>query len=202
MRIVFGCLFVSVLLLQACSSAPNTTQYYLLNNYQALDEPSTKAPIGVQPMIKRQVRVSVSLAEYLNQPSLVMQVNTHQIHYSLFHVWAEPLLLGTTKSLLLDLNAQDHALTFVDAQTAIRGEPSAHLDLQIEYFHATSDSRVILSGRYRFAEGESTEILFAEPFAFEQNLRADGYEPSIVQMRHLVSDLARDLVSRLEAGYP
>ena len=202
MRITFGCFLVCVVLLQACSSAPNTTRYYLLNSYQPFEGTATKAPLVVQSATQRQVAVSVNLPEYLNQPSLVMQIEEHQIHYSLFHVWAEPLRLGTTKSLLLDLNAQGHPLRFVDAQTAMRGEPSAHLDLQIEYFHATSDSRVILSGRYRFAEGESTEILFAEPFAFEQNLRADGYEPSIVQMRHLVSDLARDLVSRLEAGYP
>ncbi len=198
MRIAFGCLLVSVLLLQACSSVPNTTQYYLLNNYQALDEPAAEAHLGVQAAKKRQVRVSLSLAEYLNQPSLVMQVKEHQIHYSLFHVWAEPLLLGATKSLLLDLNTQGRALSFIEARTA-RGEPLAYLAVQIDYFHATSDSRVILSGQYRFAEEEGEEILFAEPFTFEQNLRADGYEPSIVQMRHLVSNLARDLVSRLEA---
>jgi len=198
MRIAFGCLLVSVLLLQACSSVPNTTRYYLLSNYQAFDEPGAEARLGVQAAKKRQVRVSLSLAEYLNQPSLVMQVKEHQIHYSLFHVWAEPLLLGATKSLLQDLNTQGSALSFVEAQTA-RGEPLAHLAVQIDYFHATSDSRVILSGQYHFAEEEGAEILFAEPFTFEQNLRADGYEPSIVQMRHLVSNLARDLVSRLEA---
>ena len=197
MRITFGYLLLCVVLLQACSSAPSKTRYYLLNSYQAFDKPATKAPLAVQPATRKQVAVSVNLAEYLKQPSLVMQLEEHQIHYSLFHVWAEPLLLGTTKALLLDLNAQGHALSFVDAQSAMRKQPSAHLEVQLEYFHVTSDSRVILSGQYRFAEGESSEILFGGPFALEQNLHADGYEASIVQMRRLVSELARDLGLRI-----
>jgi len=56
---------------------------------------------------------------------------------------------------------------------------------------------VILSGQYRFTEGENSEILSAGSFAFEQKLRADGYEASIVQMRRLVSELARDLGLRI-----
>lgn len=197
MRITFGCFLVCVVLLQACSSAPNTTRYYLLNSYQPFEGTATKAPLVVQSATQRQVAVSVNLPEYLNQPSLVMQIEEHQIHYSLFHVWAEPLRLGTTKSLLLDLNAQGHPLRFVDAQTAIRQQPSAHLGVQLDYFHVTSDSRVILSGQYRFTEGENSEILSAGSFAFEQKLRADGYEASIVQMRRLVSELARDLGLRI-----
>jgi len=202
MRITFGCLLISVLLLQACSSAPNTTRYYLLNNYQTFDESKSKASLEGQPATQKQVAVSVNLAEYLNQPSLVLQIEEHQIHYSLFHVWAEPLLLGTTKSLLFDLNAQGHALRFVGAQTALGEQPSAYLDVNVEYFHVTSDSRVILSGQYSFSESESNVVLFSEPFSFEQNLPADGYEASIVQMRRLVSELARDLVSKVEVRYP
>lgn len=201
MRIAVGCLLTMIGLLQACSSVSNSTRYYLLNSYQTV-ESIDELDRGIQRAAQEKIAVSVQLPEYLNQPSLVMQIDEHQIHYALFHVWAEPLLLGTTKALLADLNSQTETAEFVNARSLKWASPSSHLDVQIEYFHITNDSRVILSGQYRLDDGAHSQILLSGPFSFEQKLLADGYEPSIAQMRQLVSELAAELISRAKAVSP
>lgn len=201
MRITVGCLLAMIVLLQACSTAPNSTRYYLLSGHQpnaSIYEKNRR----IHPAAQEKISVSLQLPEYLNQPSLVMQIDEHQIHYALFHVWAEPLLMGTTKSLLADLNSQTDASEFVNARTSKWDKPSSHLGVQVDYFHITQDSRVVLSGQYRLGDGTRSRILSSGPFSFEQKLRADGYEPSIAQMRQLVSELASELISQIEAVNP
>ena len=107
-------LALSATMILGCSSSSTTSHYYLLNK-PPMTQQAVQAAVSKNSQSPKSVfAVQVQLAEYLNQPYIVMQLGTHQINYSSFHLWAEPLLLGIKKSLLFDLNAHGQASTFIN----------------------------------------------------------------------------------------
>lgn len=89
-----------IILLTACNSNPQQkTQYYLLNsptNTNTLDHNNEDQQNIIVELLE--------LPEYLKQPSLVLQLSSHQLHYSHFHMWAEPLQNSIAQALLQELN--------------------------------------------------------------------------------------------------
>ncbi|MGS0728437.1 PqiC family protein, partial [Shewanella sp. 0m-11] len=150
MRLILISLIGAVLFLTGCSSASNTSSYYLLNSY-------TSAGVAAPDLSKRgelsekaNVELTVQLAEYLNSPYIVMQINQHKLNYASFHMWAEPLADETLKALQLDLNALSNTLKFVSTAKVSETNKQAHLSIQIDYFYVTAQSKVVLSGRYQY----------------------------------------------------
>ncbi|MGL4473028.1 MAG: PqiC family protein [Shewanella sp.] len=203
-------LAISSLLLGCSSSAePKTTSYYLLNTQASLlPSDGVNAANQLSAADKAQVRpkvvVAVSLAKYLAEPYLVMQIDDHKIHYASFHMWAEPLIDSTRKALLSDLNglstSGDKGYDFV-VQTRTNTKVNANaqaptpvLKVQIDYFHVTNQSTVVLSGRYQYLQGDDE---LDQMFAFEAKVPADGYSPSVAVMRQLVNQLAAQITASI-----
>ena len=183
------------LLIGCASEVAPTTSYYLLNNSQSTP------PAQVQ---KDQVVILkvLELPEYLNQAQLVMQMADHQLHYAHFHMWAEPIKAGFSKALIADLNAADNTIQFLPDRRKNALDDETQLYVQIDFFHASSESKVILAGYYWYEikgdegsghEGKSENP--PQPFHIEQNLQKDGYPHSVSKMRALVGRLAGEIVS-------
>lgn len=170
-----------VVLVSSCSSSsqiPLETNYYLLNS-QHLVKP--------QLSIHKTIAVEVlELPAYLHQPHLVMQINTHQLHYARFDMWAEPLQSGFTKALINDLNLNNKHMQFVAKEFQPDNKNSNKLIVRVDYFHPSTDSKVILSGVFWIDNNEGQDII-QQPFSFELLLAEDGYTHAIAQMRRLVS---------------
>ncbi|MGS0676656.1 PqiC family protein [Shewanella sp. 125m-1] len=203
MRLILISLIGAVLFLTGCSSASNTSSYYLLNSY-------TSAGVAAPDLSKRgelsekaNVELTVQLAEYLNSPYIVMQINQHKLNYASFHMWAEPLADETLKALQLDLNALSNTLKFVSTAKVSETNKQAHLSIQIDYFYVTAQSKVVLSGRYQYNNSSEmgTESKGAQSieqaFTFEEPLEADGYSQSVTQMRSLLLTLAKQITANI-----
>ncbi len=186
-------------ILSACSATPQATRYYLLNSYKSTEMESSQSG----SLVERETEVislSVTLADYLMQPSVVMQIDEHQIHYALFHRWAEPLLSGTEQSLLQDLNARiDHG-EFVKAEGGASNTQSSYLHVNVDYFHIGQDSSVILAGHYKFVVPGDTGTADKGVFSFRETLSSDGYEPAIGQMRQLITELSDQISGDLNVS--
>lgn len=162
-RLVLLCSF---LILSACSSSIQTTQYYLLDSSPNLTV-KKQAPYY-------QGELTVNIAEYIDKPYIAMLINDNQIHYSLFHLWAQPLQKSIENILIKKLSS--------GIETDIKIKSDRAIVIDIEHFHATDQSTVILSGQYQLSKGVASE---PTPFYFETKLEQDGYSHSVKKMREL-----------------
>ena len=172
-----------IILLTACNSNPQQkTQYYLLNsptNTNTLDHNNEDQQNIIVELLE--------LPEYLKQPSLVLQLSSHQLHYSHFHMWAEPLQKSIAQALLQELNQQDRRFHYV-----------ANTNVDITAFHATHQSQAILKGTFSIHDNNITitEKNRTSNFAITLPLNKNGYEHAVEQMRSSIKQLAEQIINQ------
>jgi len=181
------------LLIAGCSSAPTPTNYYLLNNQPlAL---SVNSVINPEEKQSKTIFVFVKdFPEYLEQPHLVMQMGDHKLHYANFHMWAEPLKQGFQKALLADLSSRKLAVEFIAYDRNFNQKNLQTLFVNIDFFHASANSEVMLAGQYWFVGSNKNKHFKNQPFSFKLQLEKNGYPHSVEKMRSLVSKLAKNII--------
>lgn len=190
-----------IVVIVGCStkSAPNS-HYYLLNsptlNAETLRQTSTNIATAAKsskhhlPVITLTV---LELPDYLKQPNLVLQLSDHQLHYANFHQWAEPLQTSITQALNQDINRYDSRFRYVTPPS--HSKVSAALIIDINAFHATHQSQVILTGKYWLKNKNIPLKLDDKSFTFSINLSDNGYAHAVTQMRNAITLLAKQITS-------
>lgn len=180
-------IFLSVIMLSACSSKPVSMHYYLLDQstqaYQQLD---------AQPVKGKTITLSpVKLAKYLQQAQLVILKNSHQLYYSNQNVWAEPLSYGVSRALINQVNSSsEHQLKLASEP---HGQSSDYqLQLQIDHLVATENSQAILAGKFWLLK--KGQLITNQPFYYEIDLTADGFAHAVGQQRQLINKLAQKII--------
>ncbi len=185
-------LSVSMMLMTACSSKNTAkTQYYLLNS------PTLENTMGVNNLNTPRVVITLlELPDYLKQPSLVLQLSDHQLHYSQFHIWAEPLQSSITESLIQELNTQDNLHNY---SVLLNPSSSAESEVSIKItaFHSTHQSQVILAGNYWLHDKNKKKSEKSHHFNLTIALDSDGYPNAVAQLRNLVTQLAHEITKNL-----
>ena len=190
----FFCL--GLLLSTACAAAPPQIQHYVLETTAKPSVQSSVISAAADKVGAALVVVGpVNLAEYLDQPSLVMQQGGHTFHVAQYHVWAEDLSRALTRALVHDLDRQDTPYRFEDradqhSDTAVR-----HIRLRIDQFHPTDQSQVVLAGQYWIYQKK--ELLARRSFSLQTPLQENGYPHAVDSMRHIVQQLAAQLAEAL-----
>ena len=174
-------------LLQACTSAPDNVNYYLLHT--AGEENLTNKPTQSTKI----VLAKIILADYLRQNSLVLQVNKNQLYYSALDIWAENLEAGISKALLTELNQQTGNYQYLRYAAPDSESASYELIVEIEHFLATNDSKVIGSGNYWLIDKISGKYIFSDRFYLQRDLTKDGYAHAVEQLRRLLSSLSQKI---------
>ena len=185
----------AVMLLASCASSAPNLNYYLLDSGQATN---IVGDSNVNAERKPLVLVGdVTLSEFLRQSSLLVQLEDHEMHYALNHVWAEPLLDAIPKALLKDLRHDGAEFNFERGTTEWFGKEAYRVKFQIDQFHPNAQQQVVLSGRYWITDNESGET-DARDFSLTDNLTQDGYGHAVVKMRRLLTALAKQVLSELK----
>lgn len=184
-------LVILLVILSGCSTQPaQKVSYYLLNsptsNNQIQKTKNTEQVIALK---------EVRLADYLKQSNLTMQLDNHQLYYSKQHFWAESLQTGIQKAILSDLNSQSTSTSFIDALSPAAKRPSATINIAIEHFVTTLDSKVILIGQYWFETSQSDEVQQLQHFHYTAELQQDGFPHSVKKLRGLLKSLSDDILS-------
>jgi uncharacterized protein len=192
MKQVLVVTILSMLLLAACSV--NTlvkTQYYLLNNPTL--STNTQLKNENSPVISITL---LAFPDYLKQANLVLQLSEHQLHYSDFHFWAQPLQSSFAQALIDDANNLDTRYQYV-ASTATSPAPSytaaMEVVVSISAFQPTHQAQAILSGRYWRKDKTSATHLKGNNFAVTVELKEDGYPHAVEQMRKAITLLAEQI---------
>jgi uncharacterized lipoprotein YmbA len=185
---------VSIILLGACGSAPaNKTQYYLLNS------PTTTRAVNLDNMHNKNSQILgitlLELPDYLRQPSLVLQLSNHQLHYSHFHMWAEPLQNSFAQALAQDLNNIDSHYFIIPVKKQVTAATA--VVISITAFHTTHQSQAILAGTY-WLQGKGAQHPEKEHnFTLTVALNKNGYEHAVEQMRKVITSLAQKITNSL-----
>jgi uncharacterized lipoprotein YmbA len=190
---------LSIMSLTACSSNNKPkTQYYLLNSPMKLitqDQQKKNSSLNLVDEKKLPISVKIlELPDYLAQPSLVLQLSDHQLHYSHFNMWAEPLREGIAQALTRDLNASNKQFNFT-ANSATSDNKKASITIKITTFQATHQSQVLLMGSYTLLNNELTNKLAMGKNRFKLfvALDSDGYPHAVEKMRQAITLLAKEI---------
>jgi uncharacterized lipoprotein YmbA len=197
MKAALMIMLLSALSITACSSNnPAKTQYYLLNS-PTKSISSTAEALASNHDNKATISVSLlALPDYLAQPSLVLQLSDHQLHYSNFHMWAEPLNIGLAQALTDDLNSINKEFNFL-VNSDLKATITSDIVIEITAFQATHQSQVILVGNYTL---RSTKLMLknevknkANTFRFAIELNDNGYPHAVEKMREIIRLLAQKI---------
>jgi uncharacterized lipoprotein YmbA len=186
-RLLTIVLILSVI--SACASAPVQDNYYslvLANDLPAqAEDQAGNAHLIVGP---------VALPDFLNGRSLALQIGSNRIESANHHFWAEPLEEAISKVLVREVGRLNENIT-VD-RDAGRWNAAADCRLRIEFdgFHATSDSRVVLSGRYWVSSDNGTA---RQEFALTKTLMVDGYAHAVDALRESLTTLSEQVSSTI-----
>lgn len=182
-----------VMMVSACSSnAPAKTQYYLLNS------PTNTSASIVSNENQQNITVSLlELPEYLKQPSLVLQLSSHQLHYSHFHMWAEPLQNSFSQALLDDLNQQDNRFHYIDNATVTSKASIETITIKVSAFHATHQSQALLTGTFWVQNSNMVKQPQPHKFTLTLSLDKNGYEHAVEKMRQSINQLAQKIINNI-----
>ncbi len=185
--------FIAIVLLMiaACASRPVEEHYYSL----VLAADQANVPVNDDREGAHLTVGPVLLPAYLNRRGMSIAVGANQIRTANHHFWAEPLDEAISKVLVLDASRLlDHVVVDRDAG---RWTPAGGCRLRLEFdrFHATDDSRVVISGRYWVS---SPKVNIRQEFHMTRSLSADGYGHAVETLRHSLGALAAKIVTSIE----
>ena len=189
-------LCLGLFLCTACAAAPPQIQHYVLETRaRPSGQPSVISAAADKVSAALVVVGPVGLAEYLDQPSLVMQQGGHTFHVAQYHVWAEDLSRALTRALVHDLERQDTPYRFEDHADQHGDTAARRIRLRIDQFHPTDQNQVILAGQYWIYQKE--QLLARRSFALQNILQENGYLHAVDSMRQIAKQLAAQLAEAL-----
>jgi uncharacterized lipoprotein YmbA len=181
-----------ILALVGCAAPSPNLNYYLLDSGDSAITGSVQSSESRPLLLLDEVR----LGELLRQSSLLVQLEDHQMHYALQHVWAEPLSEAIPKTLLKDLRQRSNDFNFEQGTKEWFGKEAYRLKIQIDQYYPTAEQQVVLTGRYWLTVTESGKTV-AQDFSLKESLSQDGYGHAVVKMRRLIGLLSVTLLQAM-----
>ncbi len=182
---------IVILVLGACASSPVDEHYYSL----VLATDSLDAPVNDTAAAAHLIVGPVRLPAYLNTRGLKIEVGANQIRTANHHFWAEPMEEAISKVLVLDIARLVDKLMVDRDAGRWTAEGDCRLRLEFDRFHATSDSRVVSSGRYWVSSPEGS---VRGDFHTTRTLSEDGYGHAVEILRQSLGTLAAEIAVTIE----
>ena len=181
MRAGFPLLLVCVLAV-ACAGAPALTHtHYLMRASVSEGVSRAEAPVAI-------ALESVSVAPYLAERGLVLEIAANQVQSARQHLWAEPL----EESLRLYLRTQiSNQLGYeINAYVTPGTALDYVVDVSIEELHGTLSGAARLVASWRITRGREAAELATFRFSLTRPLAQDGYSALASAEVALVDELA------------
>ena len=127
-------ILASMLLLANCSSQPvEPTRYYLL-----------RSPVDIESGQQHSVPIytlgRLEVATYINQPGLVLETATGEVHTARQHQWAEPLRVSLRRFLATEIGAAVNSTVAVSDPAP----DSIRIDVSIDRLHGDKHGQAVL----------------------------------------------------------
>jgi uncharacterized protein len=187
--------FVVVGGLSACASTPLEDHYYSL--VLAADETAATAVAGSANAYL--VVGPVELPDFLEQRGIAIQTGSNQIRTANHHFWAEPLREAIAKVLARDIARATSGVTVDRDAGRWTGPGDCRVRIEFDKFHATSDSHVVVSGRYWVLSGDA---IARQEFAVTRILSTDGYAHAVTALRAALGTVAEQISGTVAGDSP
>jgi len=170
-------LTLATLFVSGCVStkSPPETAYYTLSVPHVSTPSETKFSLGF-----------ITLADYLETTSIILQIDDSQLRPANYHRWGEPLASGIQRVLE----------TLADSKSAVSSE-DPRVDITINRFHGSIDGKVFLSGSFKVNFGSDQKPV-AQAFSYESELTQDGYPALVKELNALTAKLAQEIQSKID----
>lgn len=179
--------------LTACASTPANIQRY------NLPESSSTALIPSANAEQILVIGSIHLAEFLDNESIVLQLDDITLHQAREHLWAENLSQQLRRGLRSRLAAQLPDMLVVADQHGI-AQNNWNLQLDIEKFQGHAAGTALTSGQWQLHNAQG-KLVFIAPFSLETPLSSDGYPALVRALGTNLDQLAQQLARQIQQQY-
>jgi uncharacterized lipoprotein YmbA len=142
----------------------------------------------------------VSLPERLNRPQIVTRAGEHEVIFSEFSQWAEPLKDSFTEVLSENLSRLIPTDRVVVYPWSARTELDLKVEVEVIRFTGQSDGVVTLAARWRLLQGNGSEVLPMRLSRYEEPIGAGSTEALIAAMSRALGALSRDIASAIESA--
>lgn len=175
-----------LLFMVGCANQPADKQRYFLPSVEMPSQQQKTAPT-------RLLQISeVRLADFLDQPGLVLQLDDITLNQAQNHVWAEDLRQQIYRGLRKRLNQRQQDFLVVGPQTSA----DLRLSLTIDAFHARHDGQALTSGQWQLINAQG-EIVSLQDFNFDTRLAEPGYPALVRALDSNLDDLITALIEIL-----
>lgn len=177
-------LLLLMALVSACASQQMTSSHYLLR----ADELQESRALNPSSLYRFN---SLVVADYIDQPGLVLETSPGEVHMARNHLWAEPLRRSLQSLLSQEVSAElGEDVLFVNDGPALTA-----IDVRIDQLHGTHDGDAVLVARWAYRGPDNS--LKAWHFSRRRALIDDGYAALVAQEKALLQDLAMDIARSL-----
>ncbi len=166
-----------ICLLAGCAGQPPEHSSYLLRSDKLLEtrELAFQADIHLG---------GLSVANYIDQPGLVLYLGDGKIHAAKYHQWAEPLRISLRKFISTEMSA--HLGQDISPRPSA-GKDGQRIDISIDQLHGNDKGEAVLVAYWRISDGDKvTSHQYAETVA----LTDDGYDSLVKAEVNLLEKLA------------
>ncbi len=177
---------IAVVLLTACSSQPPQTATYLLRSDVPAGEDVALRDSGV-------ALGNIRVANYIDQPGLVMATGDGTIRAAKYHVWAEPLQVALRRYLATQVSDASGR----DIEAMATSATVTRIDVSVDQLHGTGSGAAILVAYWNVGpQGVMKSYRFSE----QQSLAGDGYDALVRAQEALLKRLAEAISASLPAA--
>ena len=185
-------LFCLIIFVAGCSTSNQDTQYYVL---------SPNIPITTNELIVTNNEVNVvvlqpiKIAEFLDQPGIVLQNDNHQIEVAHYHRWGEPLKRNLHRYIFetLSISSPNHIIQSNSEVSSASN--SKKLEITINKFNGTTNGLALLSGNWTFSNSDINK----KSFSYHAKLSKDGYPELIKELALLLDQLCNDIAHSIKS---
>lgn len=183
MRII--CVMVAVLL-AACSSQPPQTETYLLRSEVSATSGTQLADSGI-------ALGTIQVANYIDQPGLVLAGPDGTIHAARNHIWAEPLQVSLRRYLATRITAASGR----DIAASATPATGTRINVVVDQLHGNGQGAAVLVAYWAIdSGGDEKHFRFSE----QQALSGDGYNPLVRAEEALLQRLAEAIAASLPSS--
>ena len=179
------------LLLAGCTSQPVTAPEIYLLRSAATQMPQATA------LAPPQVGLSaVTVADYLDQPGLVLETESGTLHRARQHLWAEPLRTSLLRFMANEIGAALQAPVAVGPLAQELESGLSLISIRIDQLHGSNNGAAVLAANWEYTAPGG--VIQSYRFTRQQALADDGYAALVAAEKSLLIQLAETIAAALE----
>ena len=177
---------LAISLLSACASAPPEHSTYLLRSDKGVESRQLSFDSGIY-------LGGLTLADYIDQPGLVLDRGEGKIHAARHHEWAEPLRISLRPFLSAEISAQ----LGQDVPPYKPAKAEQRIDVNIDQLHGNNKGEALLLAHWSVTAKEGSQT---HQFSDRVALDADGYDALVAAEKKLLQQLAIAIAGSLNVN--